>query len=236
MKDIERVGLLKMDFLGLSTLTLLDDAVKHIAETTGQAIDLDRLPQDDAQTYQLFQNGQTHGVFQFESSGMRDMLRKAKPQCLEDLIALNALYRPGPLRGGVVDDYINRKHGRVEIRYEAAADGARPEGDLRRHRLPGAGHAPGQRSGRLHAGPGRRAAARDGQEGRGEDAGPARGLHGRAAGSAASPRRRPARSSNSSSSSPATASTSRTPRPTRCWRTRRPISRPTSRATSWRRC
>src|SRR4030095_1698217 len=118
MKESERVGLLKMDFLGLSTLTLLDDAVKHIKETTGVAIDLDRLPQDDAKTYQLFQNGQTHGVFQFESSGMRDTLRKAKPQCLEDLIALNALYRPGPLRGGVVDDYIARKHGRVEVKYD----------------------------------------------------------------------------------------------------------------------
>jgi DNA polymerase-3 subunit alpha len=118
MKEIERVGLLKMDFLGLSTLTLLDDAVKHIKATTGQDVDLAGLPQDDARTYQLFQNGQTHGVFQFESSGMRDVLRKAKPQCLEDLIALNALYRPGPLRGGVVDDYINRKHGRVDIKYE----------------------------------------------------------------------------------------------------------------------
>ncbi len=118
MKEIERVGLLKMDFLGLSTLTLLDDAVKHIKETTGQELNLDSLPQDDAKTYQLFQNGQTHGVFQFESSGMRDTLRRAKPQCIEDLIALNALYRPGPLRGGVVDDYINRKHGRVEVSYE----------------------------------------------------------------------------------------------------------------------
>ncbi|MBK9241341.1 MAG: DNA polymerase III subunit alpha [Acidobacteria bacterium] len=120
MKDIERVGLLKMDFLGLSTLTLLDDAVKHIKETTGDVVDLDHLAVDDAKTYQLFANGQTHGVFQFESSGMRETLRKAKPQCLEDLIALNALYRPGPLRGGVVDDYINRKHGRVEIKYELA--------------------------------------------------------------------------------------------------------------------
>jgi DNA polymerase-3 subunit alpha len=118
MKEIERVGLLKMDFLGLSTLTLLDDAVKHIAETTGETVDLEALPLDDAKTYQVFQAGQTHGVFQFESSGMRDTLRKAKPQCLEDLIALNALYRPGPLRGGVVDDYIGRKHGRVEIEYE----------------------------------------------------------------------------------------------------------------------
>ncbi len=118
MKEIERVGLLKMDFLGLSTLTLLDDAVKHIQETTGETIDLMNIPLDDAKSYQIFQNGQTHGVFQFESSGMRDTLRKAKPQCLDDLIALNALYRPGPLRGGVVDDYIARKHGRVEVKYE----------------------------------------------------------------------------------------------------------------------
>jgi DNA polymerase-3 subunit alpha len=118
MKEIERVGLLKMDFLGLSTLTLLDDAVKHIKETTGEEIRLEALPLDDAKTYQVFQNGQAHGVFQFESSGMRDTLRKAKPQCLEDLIALNALYRPGPLRGGVVDDYIARKQGRVEVKYE----------------------------------------------------------------------------------------------------------------------
>ncbi|HKW03288.1 MAG TPA: DNA polymerase III subunit alpha [Vicinamibacterales bacterium] len=118
MKEIDRVGLLKMDFLGLSTLTLLDDAVKHIEETTGDKLDLAALPPEDPKTYQIFQNGQTYGVFQFESSGMRDTLRKAKPQCLEDLIALNALYRPGPLRGGVVDDYIARKHGRVEVKYE----------------------------------------------------------------------------------------------------------------------
>jgi DNA polymerase III subunit alpha len=118
MKEIERVGLLKMDFLGLSTLTLLDDAVKHIKETTGDVIDLEQLPLDDAQTFALFCAGQTHGVFQFESSGMRDTLRKAKPQRLEDLIALNALYRPGPLKGGVVDSYIARRHGREEIKYE----------------------------------------------------------------------------------------------------------------------
>ncbi len=118
MKEIDRIGLLKMDFLGLSTLTLLDDAVKHIEETTGARIVLEDLPLDDAPTYQIFQNGQTYGVFQFESSGMRETLRKARPQCLEDLIALNALYRPGPLRGGVVDDYINRKHGRVDVKYE----------------------------------------------------------------------------------------------------------------------
>ncbi|MEX2270388.1 MAG: DNA polymerase III subunit alpha [Vicinamibacterales bacterium] len=118
MKEIERVGLLKMDFLGLSTLTLLTDAVAEIERTEGVKVDLDDLPLDDARTYQLFSEGQTAGVFQFESSGMRDTLRKAKPQVLEDLIALNALYRPGPLRGGVVDDYIKRKHGTIEVKYE----------------------------------------------------------------------------------------------------------------------
>ncbi len=118
MKEVERIGLLKMDFLGLSTLTLLDDAVRSIERTTGAVIDLATLPLDDARTYDLFSEGQTLGVFQFESSGMRDILRKAKPQRLEDLIALNALYRPGPLRGGMVDDFINRKHGRVEVKYD----------------------------------------------------------------------------------------------------------------------
>ena len=121
MKEVERVGLLKMDFLGLSTLTLLFDAVAEIKRTAGQDLRLEDIPLDDPKTYQLFCDGLTNGVFQFESSGMKDTLRKAKPQCLEDLIALNALYRPGPLRGGVVDDYIARKHGRVEIKYELPA-------------------------------------------------------------------------------------------------------------------
>ena len=118
MKEIERVGLLKMDFLGLSTLTLLHDAVAHIRETTGETLVLDDIPLDDARTYELFGEGHTLGVFQFESSGMRDTLRKAKPKRFDDLIALNALYRPGPLRGGVIDDFIKRKHGKVEITYE----------------------------------------------------------------------------------------------------------------------
>ncbi len=120
MKEIERVGLLKMDFLGLSTLTLLRDAVDQIRATTGEEVDLERIPLDDAKTYRLFCDGQTFGIFQFESSGMRETLRKAKPQTLVDLIALNALYRPGPLRGGVVDDFIARKHGKVTIKYEVA--------------------------------------------------------------------------------------------------------------------
>jgi DNA polymerase-3 subunit alpha len=121
MKEIERVGLLKMDFLGLSTLTLIFDAIQEIKRTTGVELDIDTVPLDDAKTYQLFQDGQTFGIFQFESSGMRDILRKSKPQRLDDLIALNALYRPGPLRSGMVDDYIARKQGRTEIRYELPA-------------------------------------------------------------------------------------------------------------------
>jgi DNA polymerase-3 subunit alpha len=118
MKEVERVGLLKMDFLGLSTLTLLHDAVAHIHETTGTQLALEAFPMDDAKTYQLFSDGLTLGIFQFESSGMRDTLRKAKPDRFEDLISLNALYRPGPLRGGVVDDFIARRHGKVDISYE----------------------------------------------------------------------------------------------------------------------
>jgi DNA polymerase III subunit alpha len=118
MKEIERIGLLKMDFLGLSTLTLIDDALKQIEATTGNPLDINNLPMDDAKTFDLFCDGQTLGVFQFESSGMREILRKAKPRRFEDLIALNALYRPGPIKGGLVDDFINRKHGRVDITYE----------------------------------------------------------------------------------------------------------------------
>jgi DNA polymerase III subunit alpha len=118
MKEIERIGLLKMDFLGLSTLTLIDDALKEIERTTGQRVDLEEIPMDDPKTLQLFCDGQTAGVFQFESSGMREVLRKAKPQRFDDLIALNALYRPGPLSAGVVDSFINRRHGREAIQYQ----------------------------------------------------------------------------------------------------------------------
>ena len=121
MKEVERVGLLKMDFLGLSTLTLIQDALAEIKRTENIDLDIDNVPLDDAKTYQLFVDGQTYGIFQFESSGMREILRRAKPQRLEDLIAMNALYRPGPLKGGMVDDYINRKAGRSEVKYELAA-------------------------------------------------------------------------------------------------------------------
>ena len=118
MKEVERVGLLKMDFLGLSTLTLIRDALTEIKRTEGIDLDIDAIPLDDAKSYQLFVEGQTYGIFQFESSGMREILRKAKPQRLEDLIAMNALYRPGPLKSGMVDDFISRKQGKSEVKYE----------------------------------------------------------------------------------------------------------------------
>ncbi len=118
MKEVERVGLLKMDFLGLSTLTLISDALKEIKRTEGIDLDIDAIPLDDPKTYKLFGDGQTYGVFQFESSGMRELLRKAKPERLDDLIALNALYRPGPLKSGMVDDFISRKQGKTEVKYE----------------------------------------------------------------------------------------------------------------------
>jgi DNA polymerase-3 subunit alpha len=118
MKEVERVGLLKMDFLGLSTLTLIDDALKEIKRTEGIDLDIDNIPLDDPKTYKVFADGAAYGIFQFESSGMRELLRKAKPDKLEDLIVLNALYRPGPLKAGVVDDWVERKHGRREVKYE----------------------------------------------------------------------------------------------------------------------
>ena len=119
MKAVEKMGLLKMDFLGLTTLTILDDALELIAQTRSQEIDLQKLPLDDQETYrQVFHTGLTSGVFQFESHGMRDVLRRYQPNSVEDLTALNALYRPGPIQGGMIDDFIDRKHGRKPIIYE----------------------------------------------------------------------------------------------------------------------
>ena len=119
MVAIEKMGLLKMDFLGLTTLTILDDAVKLIATTRGDSITLEGIPLEDHETYEkVFHRGLTSGVFQFESHGMRDVLRRYQPNSIEDLTALNALYRPGPIQGGMIDDFIDRKHGRKKIEYE----------------------------------------------------------------------------------------------------------------------
>jgi DNA polymerase-3 subunit alpha len=119
MVAIEKLGLLKMDFLGLTTLTILDDSLKLIAQTRGERIVLEGILLDDQETYEkVFHKGLTSGVFQFESRGMRDVLRRYHPNSIEDLTALNALYRPGPIQGGMIDDFIDRKHGRKKIEYE----------------------------------------------------------------------------------------------------------------------
>jgi DNA polymerase III subunit alpha len=118
MDDLEKIGLLKMDFLGLTTLTVLDDCLKLIEATRGEKLDLDALPKDDAEAYELLGKGLTAGIFQFESRGMTEILRRVKPSRLADLTALNALYRPGPIQGGMIDDFIARKTGRKRVTYE----------------------------------------------------------------------------------------------------------------------
>ncbi len=118
MKGIEDIGLLKMDFLGLRTLTVIDDTRRMLREERNVNIDMDRIPLDDKRVFDLFSNGETVGIFQFESSGMRDYLKKLKPEILDDLTAMNALYRPGPLDSYMIDEYIQRKHGDKKIEYE----------------------------------------------------------------------------------------------------------------------
>ena len=118
MNALERIGLLKMDFLGLTTLTVLQDTVRMIEQNRGVKVDLDTLALDDADTYKLFTRGDTTAIFQFESHGMRDILRRYQPTRIEDLTALNALYRPGPIQGGMIDDFIKRKHGTTKVSYD----------------------------------------------------------------------------------------------------------------------
>jgi len=118
MKALEKIGLLKMDFLGLRTLTVIDEAVKIIKRTKNVDIHIDTIPLDDKKTFELFVNAQTSGVFQLESAGMRDILKKLRPSVFEDLIAILALYRPGPIGSGMIDDFIQRKNGLKPIRYD----------------------------------------------------------------------------------------------------------------------
>jgi DNA polymerase-3 subunit alpha len=118
MDAIAKMGLVKMDFLGLTTLTVIDDCLKLIDANRGEKLDIGAIPPDDAETYKkVFHAALTSGVFQFESSGMRDVLRRYKPDTVEDLTALNALYRPGPIQGGMIDDFIERKLGRRKVEY-----------------------------------------------------------------------------------------------------------------------
>lgn len=118
MGILEKIGLLKVDFLGLRTLTVIDQALKIIKETRKEDIVIEGIPLDDPKTYRLLASAQTIGIFQVESSGMRDLLKKLEPQRFEDLIALLALYRPGPIGSGMLDDFMKRKHNLIPIRYE----------------------------------------------------------------------------------------------------------------------
>ncbi len=119
MVGLEKLALLKMDFLGLTTLDIIQDALALIEQNHGQKVVVEELPLDDQETYEkIFSKAYTSGVFQFESRGMRDILRKYQPTRIEDLCALNALYRPGPIQGGMIDDFIDRKHGRKQVTYD----------------------------------------------------------------------------------------------------------------------
>ncbi|MDR3635060.1 MAG: DNA polymerase III subunit alpha [Isosphaeraceae bacterium] len=118
MGDVEKAGLLKMDFLGLRNLTSLAAAVRLVELRIGRPLDLFGLPLDDPETYDMLQRGDAKGVFQLDGAGIRDLLVKMKPDRFADLIAILALYRPGPLNGGMVDAYVNRKHGREQTKYE----------------------------------------------------------------------------------------------------------------------
>jgi DNA polymerase III subunit alpha len=117
MGSVEKIGLVKFDFLGLKTLTLIHDCLKLIETTRGVRVDLEHLPLDDKKTYRLLCNGNTTGVFQLESTGIREMTVKIRPNCFEDLVAILALYRPGPLDSGMAEEYIKRKHGKEKIKY-----------------------------------------------------------------------------------------------------------------------
>lgn len=117
MDALQELGLLKMDFLGLRTLTVIERALRIIKSTRGEEIDLEHIPLDDRATYELLGRGETVGVFQLESAGMRELLKRLRPEHIEDLIAILALYRPGPLGSGMIDDFIDRKQGRVPVTY-----------------------------------------------------------------------------------------------------------------------
>lgn len=117
MIEDEHIGLLKMDFLGLRNLTIIHNALKMVEKRTGEKVDINNIPLDDEATFELLQRGDTDGVFQLESAGMKKLVKDLKPSVFEDLGALVALFRPGPLNSGMVDDFVQRKHGRQKIEY-----------------------------------------------------------------------------------------------------------------------
>ena len=227
MKWVEPAGLVKFDFLGLKTLTVIEKACDLIGR---DKIDIAKLPLDDKKTFELLARGDGSGVFQLEGNGMRDVLRKLKPDRFEDIIAVVALYRPGPMEN--IPSYIKRKHG------EETPDYLHPllEGILKetygimiyQEQV----MQIAQVLSRLHAGRRRPAAPRHGQEDPGRDGRPARRTSSRARRRTASRRTGRRRSSTRSTSSRATASTRATRPPMRWSATRPPISRPTIRSSS----
>ncbi len=118
MGGVEKIGLLKMDFLGLRTLTVIHESEKLVQASKDKSFDIETIPMDDAATYQMLTRGDATAVFQLESSGMRDLMRRLKPERFDDLVALVALFRPGPLGSGMVDDFIRRRHGQIQVRYD----------------------------------------------------------------------------------------------------------------------
>jgi len=118
MTSLEKVGLLKMDFLGLRTLTVINETLKILKRTKNTDIEIDKIPLDNPATFKLLSNAESIGLFQLESSGMRDLLRKLKPDKFEDIISLLALFRPGPIGSGMLDDFMKRRHGEIKIRYD----------------------------------------------------------------------------------------------------------------------
>ncbi len=173
MKAVEKMGLLKMDFLGLTTLTIVDDALKLIRQR-GHEINMETVPLDDKVTYEkVFHTGLTSGIFQFESGGMTDVLRRYKPTSVEDLTALNALYRPGPIQGGMIDDFIERKWGRRKVEYELPELETHSERNAGRDCVSGTGDADCQRAGGFLTGRRRSASSRHGQKRRKDHGGAA---------------------------------------------------------------
>ena len=230
----EDAGLLKMDFLGLKTLTIIKDAVRNVKKRSGVELDPEAFPLDDEATYELFQRGDTVGIFQYESVGMQRYLKDLKPTEFADLIAMNALYRPGPLE--YIPAFVRRKarSGAGQLRPRCLR--RVPRRDLRHHRIPGAGHAAQPKAWRVsprvrRTRCGRRWARRRPTHRQDEaqvlEGGAERGHDDRG------PRERFGRTGRRL---PVTPSTSRTPRATPGWPTRRPTSRPTTPPNSWQRC
>ena len=121
MGDLEKLGLLKMDFLGLRNLTVIDNTVKLVKERQGISIDINHIPLDDSKVYEILSKGDTDGIFQLESSGMKTLVKDLKPSVFEDMEALVALFRPGPLNSGMVGDFVQRKHGKAKVEYQHPA-------------------------------------------------------------------------------------------------------------------